>query len=180
MKERWRWIKGYKGLYKVSDFGRVKSVDRVIEVGGKLRRVKGQHLTPVIRNKKNAPYLFVSLPNLFHRKKNLLVHRLVAIAFVPNSDPSLTFINHKDTNKENNHWTNLEWTTIPGNVAHAVENGIHCRGSKIGVSKLTETDIPLIRKLLKKGRSKTSIGQRFGVHVCTISDIAHKRTWTHV
>ena len=92
--EIWCPIKGYEGLYEVSDYGRVKS----------LKFGKERILKP--RRDKDG-YLFVTLyKNGDH--KTCKVHRLVAQTFIPNPD-NLPQVNHKDEDKENNSVQNLEW-----------------------------------------------------------------------
>ena len=93
MNEEWRWIKGYEGLYQVSNLGRVKSI------------YKKEHLFKPYKNKKG--YLIVCLTKN-KKSKILRVHRLVAQAFLPNPH-NYKEINHKDENKENNYLENLEW-----------------------------------------------------------------------
>lgn len=90
IEEIWRDIEGYKN-YQVSNCGRV-------------RNAKGLVLKPDI--KRNG-YHIVSLWN-HNRKKNMLVHRLVAQAFVDNPE-DLPEVNHKDEDKANNRADNLEW-----------------------------------------------------------------------
>ena len=92
--EIWCPIKDYEGLYEVSDKGRVRSIKF-----GKERILKP------LRN--TCGYLQVQLWKN-GEKKNLLVHRLVAQAFIPNPD-NLPQVNHKDEDKENNSVQNLEW-----------------------------------------------------------------------
>ena len=92
--EIWCPIKGYEGLYEVSDKGRVKSVGY-----GKERIMK------LSRDKDG--YLIVGLCKNGEQKK-CKVHRIVAQTFTPNPD-NLPEVNHKDENKENNSVQNLEW-----------------------------------------------------------------------
>lgn len=101
MIEEWRPIYGYEGLYEVSSYGRVRSLDRyeVNNLGYK-RLLKGKILSPGIRK---DGYFVVSLRNKMFR-----VHRLVAQAFIPNPD-ELPQVNHKDEDKSNNNVDNLEW-----------------------------------------------------------------------
>ena len=97
MKEIWKDIKDYEGLYQVSNWGRVKSIKF-----GKERILK-QHI-----NIKGGYYYVCLLKNGKH--KNYYVHRLVAEAFIPNSY-NLPQVNHRDENKLNNNVDNLEWCT---------------------------------------------------------------------
>lgn len=110
--EEWRPIKGYEGLYEVSSFGRVRSLDRYVKTGyGSYRLHKGKVLSP---GKDKDGYLSVHLfcNGKVHKR---LVHRLVAQAFIPNPD-NLPMINHKDEDKTNNSVDNLEWCTAKYNT----------------------------------------------------------------
>lgn len=102
MNEIWKDIDGYEGLYQVSNFGRIKSLQ-------KWKRASCPDEYILKPNKNNSGYYQVMLYNHTSRKK-LLVHRLVAKAFVSNPD-NLPHINHIDENKTNNHSDNLEWCT---------------------------------------------------------------------
>lgn len=113
MEEIWKDIAGYEGLYQVSNLGRVRSYDRyVVKIHPKLLTpytfiLKGK----VLKNKvHDNGYLYVSLYS-DKTPKNHYIHRLVAMAFVQGHDDVNNVVNHKDENKKNNHWTNLEWCT---------------------------------------------------------------------
>lgn len=114
---------------------------------------------------------------------NVLVHRLVAIKFIPNPF-GLPQVNHKDGNKDNNHKDNLEWVTQQENMTHAKENGLlnNLVGEHHGCSKLTEEKITLI-KTLYVPRSRCfgtrGLGRRFGVDQSTISVIVNNKSWKH-
>lgn len=105
MTEEWRSIEGYEGLYEVSSYGRVKSVDRYVKYSdGRIYLHKGKILSPV-KHKKG--YLKVVL-NCNGKCKTINIHRLVAQAFIENSD-NFPQVNHKDEDKSNNRVDNLEW-----------------------------------------------------------------------
>lgn len=112
MQEIWKDIKGYEGLYQISNLGRVKSLVRK-------RVLKERILKP---KKKNSGYLFVCLCKN-GELKYFHIHRLVAIAFIVNQK-NKSQINHKDCNKENNNINNLEWVTPKENNLHARKNVI--------------------------------------------------------
>jgi len=107
LKEEWRDIKDYEGTYKVSNTGKIKSLDRYIDYSnGKTYFYKGIFLKP---QKHPAGYLQVGL-SLNGETNSLLIHRLVAEAFIENPN-NLPEVNHKDENKKNNFINNLEWCT---------------------------------------------------------------------
>lgn len=108
MKEEiWKDIEGYDGLYQVSSYGRVRSLDRITNyANGEKHLWKGRILKPA---KNRDGYLTCVLyKNGKTENKNL--HRLVAQAFILNPD-NLPQVNHKDENPSNNHVENLEWCT---------------------------------------------------------------------
>ena len=104
--EEWRDIEGYKGLYQVSNMGRVKSLERTV-----WNNSRGCYVTVPERirkaKKNNKGYLMLGLSK-DAKVKCYLVHRLVATAFVENPE-GYTEVNHKDENKENNKAENLEY-----------------------------------------------------------------------
>ena len=79
-----------------------------------------------MKNGKPTGYKYASL--IFDEKgykiKRIAVHRLVAFAYLPEPGPEQVWINHKDGNKGNNHYSNLEWTTISENIQHAHDTGL--------------------------------------------------------
>lgn len=106
MKEKWKDIEGYEGLYQVSTYGNVKSLDRCVRSRwGTKKPVKGQLLKA---DKTIHGYLQVSLSKPGLSRKRYKVHRLVAMAFIPNPQ-NLSQVNHKDEDKTNNRFDNLEW-----------------------------------------------------------------------
>lgn len=94
-------IKGYEKEYMISDDGMVFR----IEADG-LRAIKN-HID-------RDGYYRVCLCK-GSKKENFLVHRLVAVMFIPKVDNSYTVVNHKDENKQNNNVDNLEWCTVAYN-----------------------------------------------------------------
>ena len=115
MKEIWKDIPGYEGIYQVSNLGRVKSVERVViskkgqrfEVEEKILKLKWRS--------RNKDYAFVRLCRN-SVCTSFSIHRLVAEAFVPNPN-NWPIINHKDENPKNNEVDNLEWCTYLYNNA---------------------------------------------------------------
>ena len=129
--EIWKSIKGYEGLYEVSNTGRVKSCERVcIYKDGRKRLYFGQILK---LHKRKEGYLQVGLRDESKLLKQYLVHRLVAEAFLENplNKPE---VNHIDCNKQNNNVNNLEWCTPKENSIHASKNGL-MKGAENGKKK---------------------------------------------
>ena len=105
--EIWKDIEGYEGRYQISNLGRVKSLSRTIDVGGKFKRFQPERILKPSKGVKG--YLLVELyKNNCSKMKR--VHRLVAESFIPNPKKLLS-VNHIDENKENNTMENLEWCT---------------------------------------------------------------------
>lgn len=102
--EIWKDILNYEGFYQVSNYGRVKSLNRVVE-GRWGKAVISEKILKSRKSKKG--YLYVAL-YLNGKCKNIKIHRLVAMTFIPNT-LNLPQVNHKDENKENNKVDNLEW-----------------------------------------------------------------------
>lgn len=106
--EVWRDIEGWRGIYQISNHGRVKSF-----------KVKKDGI--VLSNKnKNGWYISVVLCKKGKKSESIKIHTFVAKYFIKNpyNKPE---VNHKDLNKQNNHYKNLEWVTRSENVEHAVK-----------------------------------------------------------
>jgi len=109
--EKWKDIKGYEGIYQVSDKGNVKSLERIVtEKNGKTKKLKERTLKPVINN--NGYCELILHKN--KKYKHYRVHRLVAEAFIENPN-NYPIINHKDGNRRNNIKENIEWCTYKYN-----------------------------------------------------------------
>jgi len=119
--EIWKTIEGFEN-YEVSNYGNVRSKDRVVKRRGNDTHLKGMPLKMTT----NRGYSRVTLYNGKRDKHSqFFVHKLVAMAFIPNPD-NLPYINHKDENKTNNHVENLEWCTAKynSNYGTAIERRV--------------------------------------------------------
>lgn len=179
--EVWKDIKGYEGHYQVSDFGRVKSLARVVEIRkGILGNKKESFLKPT-KNKKG--YLNIKLCKKSDGiciEKSVVIHRLVANEFLENS-LNKPQVNHKNGIKDDNSVDNLEWVTGSENVIHALANNLKIsqKGSEHGMSKLTEKEVLEIRAI---GRTKTlkEVGKMYNVDMSLISLILCRKAWKHL
>jgi hypothetical protein len=110
------------------------------------------------------------------------VNRLVAECYIPNPE-NKPVVNHMDTNKLNNHYTNLEWSTDRENKDHAIENGLYPRGEENPKNILSTEQVTWIRQNYKKGDKQFGsrpLSRRFNVSKGCIDGIIHKRNWKHL
>ena len=112
--EEWKDIKGYEGIYQISNKGRVKSLN--------YRHTGKEGILSL--NKRNG-YFFIWLYKKGEKRKPFDIHRLVAEHFILNPD-NLPVVNHKDENKLNNNVENLEWCTQEYNVNYSHNKKIIC------------------------------------------------------
>ena len=129
--ELWKDVKDYEGLYQVSTLGRVRSLDKYIDV--KIRNVdkvlrRGRILKPAY-DKKGYLRVFLCKNG---KRTCFLVHRLVAEAFISNP-LNLPVINHKDEVKDNNYPYNLEWCTVKynSNYGTTIKRSVEKRSKKV-------------------------------------------------
>ena len=121
--EVWRDIPGYEGLYQVSNSGHVKSMKRKYFNSGIGRDYcKAEKILTPRENKKRFGYFELSL-HKDGKEKRFKLHRLVALAFVPNPN-NYPQVNHIDGNKGNNSVENLEWCSCKYNINHALKTGL--------------------------------------------------------
>ena len=109
--EEWRDIPGYESFYQVSNLGNVRSIRF-----NKIRNMKSWD-----SNGYRAVELYLN-----NNGYTVGIHRLVALAFIPNPE-NKPEVNHKDRNRSNNNVENLEWVTQSENIAHAYRSGVKPR-----------------------------------------------------
>ena len=180
--EIWKQISGYEGLYEVSSFGNVRSLDREVPTSNRWGTVSVKCLKGRILKKKTmtSGYFLVSLCKDSSIQDGS-IHRLVGKAFIPNPK-NLPCINHKDGNRLNNYAKNLEWSTHKENTAHAITMGLihHYKGSDSNFAKLTEQQVYEIIGMLSCGVKQRSIAKLFNLSEACISNIKRGRTWAHL
>ena len=111
MEEIWKDIKGYEGFYQVSNQGRVRSVEREICKSNNMKQISKSY---ILKFEKGKGYNYVHLFKNGTRKR-MAVHRLVAIAFIPNPD-NKPEVDHINTIKIDNRVENLRWVTPKENM----------------------------------------------------------------
>lgn len=183
MVEVWKDVKGYEGLYEVSNLGAVRSKDRHVDFVDK-RGYKAKRFYPsrVVKQRTiKGGYLICELSRNGNRER-ILAHRLVAMNFLENEN-CLKEVNHIDADKTNNKVNNLEWVTRGENIRHAFRLGLVKRekGSKLYNSKFAEEDIVSIRKSYKEGTMNINdLARMYNVNRKTMDSICTYKSWKHV
>ena len=168
--EIWRDIKGYEGLYQVSNMGRVKSLERTVtRKNGRKYTVKELILKP---NSDGHGYLRVDLGNGSGKGKTIKVHRLVCEAFHKNPE-NKPCVNHIDENKTNNTASNLEWCTYEENNNHGSHNARIAKALSKPVGQYT-----LDGKLIKVWKSTMEVERQLGFSFKHIRAVARGKQKT--
>lgn len=161
--EVWKAVKGYEGLYEVSNFGQVRGLKR------------GRTLSP--RANCRTGYLEVNLRRS-GTQKTVRVHRLVAEAFLPNPF-GLLEVNHKDEDKNNNSVDNLEWCDRHYNTSYGNRNKVLCEHLRKRCAKISPKDVEKI-KLLRDNKSVLEIAHMFGISDSQVYRILKGVNWRDV
>lgn len=165
IKEIWKDIKDFEGLYQISNLGNIKSLER--KVNGKLGSVRTLPEKHMIPTNNGRGYLVICL-HKYGKRYDRKIHRLVAEAFIPNPD-NLPTVNHIDGNKMNNCVDNLEWNTIQENCRHRQDNGLgNIEAATIAKYK------PIMSINIKTGETDTysSLKEAANTLNCTIKGIS--------
>ena len=155
---RYTWyVSDHGNIHTVTSTGKVRQ-RKTFEIGG--HRTKYQAISI-----NSAPEKYV--------------HRIVAMAFIDNPN-NLPTINHKDGNKDNNHVSNLEWSTHSDNLKHAyrVLDREPSTGPKRGLRNITFQDAEDIRELYASGSwSYNALGRQYGLYAPSIKSIILGKTY---
>lgn len=176
--EIWKDIVGYENYYQISNYGNVISKERIVKSKNNSFAKKKECIKKAgITN--GYKLVLLSKENI---EKGFLVHRLVAIHFIPNIE-NKPEVNHKDGDKLNNHFSNLEWVTRSENEQHSYDNGLQIsrKGSNHHFAKINEKDVLNMFQFQKDGKTKKEIAIKYPMLSYTsICRILKKKTWTHV
>lgn len=179
--EIFKEIAGYPN-YLISNYGRVRTKSRKVRYIHSVTKKEHYRLTNdrflIQYENKRTGYKFIQ-PRVNGKPKNETIHRLVALTFIPNPN-NYNIVNHKDGNKHNNKVENLEWCTDSYNHEHATKNGLKAKGSQIFSSKLNESSVLAIKKLIKQGWADSELSSLFNVSRSNISMIRLGYTWKHI
>jgi len=160
-------IAGFEGLYEIDTDGNIYSLPKK---GGCLETI----ILKPFSDEKKCTRIGLRKNN---RRYTFLVHRLVALTFIPNPE-NKPQVNHIDGNKLNNDLTNLEWCTRGENIQHAYNNRLLVKeGIKNGRAKMTEADVLNIRG---DGRTSGELSRLYNVTRAAIRNIRNRKSWAHL
>ena len=153
----WKDIEGFEGKYQVSNFGEVKALERTVMNNGGVQRKHERILKQNTSSNRHAMVILCKDGKTYPK----LVHRLVALAFIPNPE-NKPVVDHIDTNPYNNRVDNLRWATTRENCMNPltrIHNSISKMGHPYRGRKLTPEEIEKIR-LANTGRKQSEEHRR--------------------
>lgn len=171
-REIWKSVVGFEGAYECSNMGRVRSVARDVQRGGRTVRLDGYELQP---GSARDGYKRVVLCR-DSVMKTCKVHQIVAEAF-NGPRPEGLITRHKNDDKHDNRADNLEYGTHIQNAADLKRNGKQLQGEQCPGARLTEQDV---REIRESAEPRNVLALRFGVSAGYISNICARRKWAHV
>jgi len=183
--ETYKGVIGYETFYQVSNFGNVRSLDRIVtKSNGTSYKRKGKLC---IQSKSNLGYMTVGF-TVNNVKVNKYVHRLVAEAFITNMN-NYPQVNHIDCDKTNNRMYNLEWCTNSQNHIHASKNGLNklhlhrvaYSGEENGRALLTKKQVLEIKqKYIPYKYSAKKLAKEYNVSESCITHILNNTSWKEI
>ncbi|MEY3232715.1 MAG: hypothetical protein RLZ54_1009 [Candidatus Parcubacteria bacterium] len=151
---KFKELKGYEDYYLISECGKIYS------------KRTNKLINPFITK---SGYLRIEL-NVNNVSKKYAIHRLVAYTFIGNEEGKQ--INHKNGNKKDNHYTNLEWVTCRENINHAIGIGlINVKGENNPFAKYTNVERNEIKSLYENGYKIIQISRLKNIPRTTIQNI---------
>lgn len=178
--ERWKPVSDYKNLLEISDRGRVrtKSTWRAFVRRGKPGQIEIRGR--ILQTHPHSHGYLVAHPKVGAIRPKLLVHRLVAMAFVPGYRPDLS-VNHINGKKTDNRAENLEWCTRARNTQMEWEDGlVDLRADKHPGRKLHSGQVRIMRRLLGLGATCGELATLTGVSAGTVYLIRDGKRWNSI
>lgn len=169
MIEIWRDIKGFEGYYQISNLGNIKGLDRKVKSSKSKSGFRLVKSKPIATHIDKYGYVSVRLRKE-GKTKAFTIHRLVAIAFIPNPN-NYPSINHIDENKLNNNVQNLEWCTVRyNNLYNNRQKKINKKLQLTNKNSKAVLQYTLNGKLLKEFISIKDAARKTGINRKSISD----------
>lgn len=163
--ERWKDITGFEGYYQISDHGRLKS----------FKAIKDGYI--LSQTNKKGGYFSVILEIKGQIVRHTRIHILVAEAFLPNLN-NFKMINHKDSNKQNNHYSNLEWCSAKHNCNHAIRANPNMLSGMIKYNTIDRprpvVQITMKGRILNRFINCVEAGRKTGICSRNIHHVASK------
>jgi hypothetical protein len=152
----------------ISNFGRIRSF-KTSRKGGKI--IGGSWL---------SGYNIIVLRMKDEKRKTVFIHKLVAEYFIDEKPEDASFVIHLDYNRRNNHYQNLKWVNRKQLSEHR-RNDEEYDKKKVRNSKLTETQVIRLKKMLKRGTIRPyRIAQQFGITHTQLNRIKNGENWGHI
>lgn len=172
--ETWKQIKGFEGLYEVSDLGRVRSLDKISKSrSGSYRKKSGMIISGGINSR---GYRLCLLYPAEGKRQTVYFHHLVLKAFIGEPLPGQEAC-HNDGNKQNNRLDNLRWDTHIKNCSDREKHGTNYKGVHNGNAKLTEDKVLEVRRL---ELTHSEIAKIYGISTATVSMVRTRKYWKHI
>jgi len=175
MKEVWKFVPEYEGLYEASNQGRIKSVRRQIKGPRGCTIIKKEKILVPWKINKSGHSQVALYKNGSIKQK--YIHYLVLITFV-GPCPIGMECRHLNGNPSDNRWPeNIIWGTRKENAQDKIKHGKSLQGEKCHLTKLTSENVLEIKRQLKNGETCLKISKEYGVSREAISAIKNKRSW---
>jgi hypothetical protein len=178
MEEKWRPCRSADGLLEASNQGRIRSVDRVLEIAGRTRaghsqgNFRARQPGKILKGCKTLGGYLEVAQQIEGRRKKYRIHKLVAEEWVPGYFEG-AHVDHIDGNKLNNHPSNLEWVTASENTRRQWESGlVDLRGDRHPSAKLTNLQAHAILLLYQHNFPPSQLAEWFGVSSALVYKIA--------
>lgn len=174
--EEWKPVIGYEGLYEVSNYGRVRSLDRVARNGRGSRVYTGKLLKP---QPLRSGYLTVNLSSDGSVTRHL-VHRIVCISFHGKPTGRTLEVGHFNGDQKDNRAENLRWCSHLENMSDRDRHGRTLRGESHPQSKLSEGDVLDLRRRAHSGETVSQMAREYGVSRAAMHSAVTGQTWAHL
>ena len=180
LEEQWKDVMGWEDRYEVSNFGNVRSKSY-------LKCTSNMHgamsfmtkAKDMVQSVNASGYLTIDLRKNKTRSTGI-VHRLVAKAFLDNPD-NLPVVNHMDSDRKNNHYSNLEWCTQQHNVQHSYDSGSNSNAADLHPRRLLSSCLVAeMKALFLAGTSRNELVEMYGFKYCTIDKAVRGINWSNV